>query len=140
MSRLSFNPKNAVRVTFMGESSVDEGEPGREYFYLTLQCVADDNSIFQGPPERRSFKHNPQALMDKKYFYAEQLIGLSLANGDPGFPCLLESVYSYLCHGLDLKVYPNIDDLPSEVDIKGKLQQVSKHGKNEYMGNNEFLF
>ena len=38
-------------------------------------------------------------------------------------------------------VYPNIDDLPSDVDIKEKLQQVSKHGKkNEYMCNNEFLF
>ena len=68
MARLSFNPNNAVHVTYMDESSVDEGGPGREYFYLTLQCVADDNSIFQGPPERQLFKHNPQALKDKKIF------------------------------------------------------------------------
>ena len=61
--------------------------------------------------------------MEKKYFYAGQLIALSLANGGPGFPCLSEAVYSYLCYGLNLRVYPSMDDLPDD-DIKDKLEQV----------------
>ena len=48
--------------------------------------------MFQEPPERRSFNHNTQALMEKKYLYAGQLISHSLANGGPGFPCLSEAV------------------------------------------------
>ena len=73
LSRYSFNSKKAIRVTFLGDSGVDIGGPGREYFYLTLQCVASDNSLFQGPSERRSFRHNPQAVIEKKYLYAGQL-------------------------------------------------------------------
>lgn len=61
--------------------------------------------------------------MEKKYFYAGQLIALSLANGGPGFPCLAETVYSYLCYGLDLKVIPTVDDL-TDNETKGKLEQV----------------
>ena len=123
LSRLSFNSKKAVRVTFLGDAGVDEGGPGREYFYLTLQCIAEDNSIFQGPCERRSFKHNPQALLERKYYYAGQLIALSLANGGPGFPCLSEAVYSYLCYGLNVRILPTMDDI-SDDDIKNKLEQV----------------
>jgi hypothetical protein len=123
LSRFSFNCNKSIRVTFLGDSGVDEGGPGREYFYLTLQCVADDNSILQGPCGTRSFKHNPQALMEKKYFYAGQLIALSLANGGPGIPCLCEAVYSYLCYGLNLRVYPTMLDIPDD-DIKEKLEQV----------------
>ena len=73
---------------------------------------------------QRSFRHNPQALMKRKYFYAGQFIALSLANGGSGFPCLSETVYSYLCHGLDLKVYPTVDDLP-DTDMKEQLEKVS---------------
>ena len=123
MSRLSFNSNKSICVTFLGDSGVDDGGPGREYFYLTLQCVADDNSIFQGPCGARSFEHNAQTLMEKKYFYAGQLIALSLANGGPGFSCLCEAVYSYLCYGLTLRVYPTMEDIPDD-DIKEKLEQV----------------
>lgn len=49
LSRLSFNSKKAVRVTILGDARVDEGGPGREYFYLTLQCITEDNSISKGP-------------------------------------------------------------------------------------------
>ena len=123
MSKLSFDNNKAVRVTFLGESSVDEGGPGKEFFYLTLKCVAEDNTIFQGPPDRRSFRHNPQALRESKYFYAGKLITLSLANGGPGFLCLSEAVYNYFCYGLNQTVYPTISDLP-DTDIKEQLEQV----------------
>ena len=53
------------------------------------------------------------------------LVALSLANGGPGLPCLVESVFNYLCYGLGSKVQPEIEDLPDN-EIKQKLEKVNK--------------
>lgn len=50
-------------------------------------------------------------------------VALSLANGGPGFPCLAESVFNYLCYGLGPKVQPKIEEL-ADIEIKGKLEKV----------------
>ena len=68
----------------------------RRFFVLALQELAEDSSIFQGPPHGRFFLHNVQALASRKYFYAGMLVAVSLANGGPGLPCLAEAVYEYL--------------------------------------------
>lgn len=123
MSKLSFDNHKAIRVTFLGEPSIDEGGPKKEFFYLALKSMASDSSIFQGSPEKLSFRRNPQALMERKYFYAGKLVALSLANGGPGLPCLSKAVYNYFCHALNLTVYPSIEDLP-DVDVKEQLKRV----------------
>lgn len=71
----------------------------------------------------------PELLKDAKYFYAKyfyagKMISLSLANGGPVFPCLSETVYSYICHGLNFTIRPTMEDLPDS-DIKGQLEEVT---------------
>ena len=123
-SRSSFDSQKAVNIIFVGEEAVDAGGPKREFFHLALEALANDGQIFQGPSDRRSFVHNIQAVAHKKFFYAGMLVALSLANGGPGFPCLAESVFNYLCYGLGPKVQPEMKDLP-DLEMKGKLEEVT---------------
>ena len=123
LSKYSFDCHKSVQVTFVGEEAVDEGVPRREFFHLALEEMANDNTIVQGPPTSRSFMHNVQALQDRKYFYAGMLVSVSLANGGPGFTCLSEAVYHYLCYGLEMRVTPTVNDVP-DIEMQRKLQRV----------------
>ena len=112
LSKYSFDYHKSVQITFVGEEAVDEGRPKREFFHLALQAMADEHTIFQGPSHGRSFVHIVQALAGRKFFFAGLLVALSLANGGPGFPCLAESVFNYLCYRLEAGVQPDVDDVP----------------------------
>lgn len=65
-----------------------------------------------------------QGLTSRKFFYAGMLVAVSLANGGPGLNCLSETVYTYLCHGLQCKFTPDLSLIP-DLDIKESLEQVS---------------
>ena len=80
---------------------MDDGVPSQEFFTLGLMKMSKDTTIFQGPPECRSFVHNLQCLQKITFFYAGLFVGLSLANGGPGLACLVKTIYSYLCYGLE---------------------------------------
>ena len=124
ISSSGFEERKALRVVFVGEEAVDDGGPRREFFSLALQGVANDNTMFQGPENARSFLHNTQALASRRYFYAGKLVALSLAGGGPGFPCLSETVYKYLCYGINAQLALKIEELP-DYDIREKLDKVS---------------
>ena len=52
------------------------------------------------------------------------LVATSLANGGPGFPCLLQAVYSYLSHGLcPGKIQLVIEDI-ADFKVKEHLLKV----------------
>lgn len=123
LSKCTFDCHKSVHVTFVGEEAVDEGGPSREFFHLALEGLANDNMLFQGPSNSRSFVHNVQALQDRKYFYAGMLVAVSLANGGSGFSCLSEAVYSYFYRGLETRVIPTVNDVP-DVEVQRKLQRV----------------
>ena len=96
ISKPVFDPFLPVRVTFIGEPAVDDGEPCREFFSLALMKMSEDTTIFQGPPECRSFVHNMQGLQKRTFFLVGLFVGLSLANGGPGLACLAKTIYNYL--------------------------------------------
>ena len=104
ISKPAFNPLFPIRVTFISESAVDEGGPSREFFTLALLKMSEDASIFHRNDNAKLFTHNVQGLKKRLFFYGWDvcfpLISLSLANGSPGISCLSETVYSYLCYGL----------------------------------------
>ena len=100
VKKASFNPINPLRVTFIGEPAVNEGGPRREFFSLVLAKIASDRSIFHGPEDSRTFIRNFQGVQNRLFYIVGMLVATSLANGGPGFPYLLQAVYSYLFHGL----------------------------------------
>lgn len=120
-----------MNVTFVGEKGADAGGPKREFFHLALQAMANDGQLFHGPFDRRLFVHNIQAVAMRKFFFAGELVAVSLANGDPGLPCMSKAVFNYICYGLGPMVEPELDDI-QDFEIKEKLNRVSTgFGKRE---------
>lgn len=99
------------RVTFLGESAVDDGGPRREFFMLVISSLREQNSLFQGPADRRVLRHNTTALQEKVYLTMGKIIGLSLVHGGPGPKFLAPTVVDYLFGGLN-KVQPRLEDIP----------------------------
>lgn len=124
VKKTSFNPINPLHVTFIGEPAVDEGGPRREFFSLVLAKVSSDRSIFHGSEDSRIFIRNFQGVQNRLFYIAGMLVAISLANGGPGFPCLSQTIYSYLSHGLcPGKIQPVVEDIP-DVKVKEHLLKV----------------
>ena len=124
VTKASFDPINPLRVTFIGEPAVDEGGPRREFFSLVLAKIACDKSIFHGSDDSRTFVRNVQGLQNRLFYMAGMLVAISLANGGPGFPCLSQTIYSYICHGLcPGKIQPVIGDV-TDIKVKEYLLKV----------------
>ena len=112
LSKPSFNPLNPVRVTFISEAAIDEGGPRREFFALGLSKMTEDPAIFCGLANARLFTHNLQGIRKQIFYMAGVFVALSLANGGPALKCLSESVYSYLCYGLQKgKIVSKVDKI-----------------------------
>ena len=131
ISKPNFDPLLPVRVTFIGEPAVDDGGPCREFFSLALMKMSEDTTVFQGPPQCRSFVHNIQGLQKRTFFYAGLFLGLSLANGGPGLGCLAKTIYSYLCYGLQNRRECYEEEIPY-YEIREQLQQVFKNIMHAY--------
>ena len=126
ISKSSFNPKVPIRVTFIREAGIDEGSLRREFFSLAMAKMAEDSTIFQGPPGSKSFVRNVEGIRKRKFFLAGMFVALSLANGGQGIDCLSETVYSYLCHGsCPEKISPKVDDIVDE-KVRKHLDKVER--------------
>ena len=73
--------------------------------------------------ERTQFVHNMQGLQKRTFFYAGLFVGISLANGGPGLACLANTIYSYLCYGLENRGGFHEEKIPCD-EIKDQLQKV----------------
>ena len=98
---------------------MDERGPSRVLYIGST----NDVTRLQGPEHSQFFVHNVEALANRKFYYAGQLVAISLANGRPSLNCLAEAVYEYFCHGLQCKITPNISLIP-DCDIQESLKQV----------------
>ena len=85
---------------------------------------ACDKSKFHGSHDSRTFVRNVQALQNRLFYIAGMLVIISLANDGPGFPCLSQTIYSYLCHGLcPGKIQLVIGDI-TDIKVKEHLLKV----------------
>lgn len=74
--------------------------------------MTEDPGIFCGPASARLFAHNLQGIRKQIFYMAGVFVALSLANGGPALKCLSESVYSYLCYGLQKgKIVSKVDEI-----------------------------
>ena len=51
---------------------MDAGGPRREFFHLAMKAMANDPTLFQGLPNKRSFAHNVQAMAQRNFFWQEE--------------------------------------------------------------------
>ncbi|KAL3967315.1 M-phase phosphoprotein 8 [Sarotherodon galilaeus] len=106
MGRSNFSPEKKIDVKFtddygISEGAVDNGGPTREFFRLCLCEVKDKLGIFEGPPNAKVLTCNSKAMKDNGYYYAGQIMAMSIAHGGQS-PCFLsELLYECLQKGPD---------------------------------------
>lgn len=61
-SRPTFNVSKMLKVTFIGESAVDDGGPRREFFQLLLQEAFSSSGLFVGWPDHVIPLHHIEAV------------------------------------------------------------------------------
>ncbi len=62
----SFHTSKMLKVTFIGEISVDDGGPRRELFSVLMRELFNKSSLFTGWPENAVPVHNVRALAENK--------------------------------------------------------------------------
>ena len=111
-----------IRVTFLGESGVDDGGPRREYFMLLRNVIAHNSTVFSGPLDRRVLQHNTTALQDNTYYIIGKIFALSFIHGGPSPSFLAPCIIDYIIGGIE-NVTPSISDVP-DVEIQEAIRKV----------------
>jgi len=97
LSRKSFCPENKISVKFCddlgtAEGAVDQGGPKREFFTLALESIMN-SQIFCGSESNKFLSCNASCRTNEYYFFAGEIIAMSLVHGGPGFRCLAPAVF-----------------------------------------------
>uniref|UniRef100_A0A9J7ZQE8 HECT domain-containing protein n=1 Tax=Cyprinus carpio carpio TaxID=630221 RepID=A0A9J7ZQE8_CYPCA len=127
MGRSNFSPEKKVDVKFTddygtSEGAVDNGGPTQEFFRLCLHEIKDKIGIFEGPSNAKVLTCNSKAMKDNAYFYAGQIMAMSIAHGGQS-PCFLsELMYECLQKGPD-NVKVKTEDITDE-ETRSQLQLV----------------
>ena len=111
-----------LKVTFVGEPAADEGGPLREFFYLLVQSISKNNSLFCGEEGNRVPQVNAVELKKQTYKKVGEMLATSLVHGGPAPHFFSEAVADYILFGMD-KVRVTVSDVPDN-DVRSKLIKV----------------
>ena len=103
LSRKTFSPENKVSVKFCddlgtAEGAVDQGGPKREFFTLVLDAIMN-SQIFCGSENSKFLSCSASCQSNDYYFFAGEVIAMSLVHGGPGFRCMAPVVYDSIVYG-----------------------------------------
>ena len=107
----------------MSEPAVVAGGPLREFFYLLLHEVQENNTLLCGPRTSRSLTHNVMHLEKMTYYYIGVFLALSIVHGGPAPKFFSSAVADYIVYGVK-KVKAEICDV-TDVAIQKSLQKVA---------------
>ena len=102
-----------LKVTFIGEPGVDEGGPLREFLFLLVTSIAQNNTLFHGGPTSRVPMHNVVELERMTYYHVGACLALSIIHGGPAPQFFSPAVASYIAYGAKI-VKATVDDVPDE--------------------------
>ena len=111
-----------ICVTFLGEPAVDAGGPLREFFYLMLSEIAQNNTLFCGKVSARIPKHNMVELSKQTYKYIGSILAASIVHGGPAPKFFSTAVANYIVYGIE-HAKASVEDVPCPL-MKEKLQKV----------------
>ncbi|XP_028667124.1 G2/M phase-specific E3 ubiquitin-protein ligase-like [Erpetoichthys calabaricus] len=127
MSRPNFTPKKRIDVKFtddigISEGAVDLGGPKREYFRLCLKYLKDYSGMFEGASGSKLLSCNSAALKENCYFFAGQLIAMSVVHGGQS-PCFFSPIlYKSLAKGPE-NTEAEVEDI-LDIDIRNQLIEI----------------
>ncbi|XP_019857667.1 PREDICTED: G2/M phase-specific E3 ubiquitin-protein ligase-like [Amphimedon queenslandica] len=105
-----FDPKNQLKVTFVGEAGEDIGGLRREFWRLFVSSAAQE--YFIGEASCKTFQPNVQALQDEVYERLGEWIAMSVVQDGFGFPMLAPSIYEYMVTGTCTCTNIPVQDIP----------------------------
>jgi hypothetical protein len=112
--------KKRLRITFVGEPGVDAGGPLKEFFYLLLQEISRNKSLFHGSETSLFPVHNMFELSQNTFYYVGCIFAASIIHVGVGPHFFANSVADYLLFG---SLTPCIEDVFDSL-IKEKLLKV----------------
>ena len=87
-----------LKVTFIGEASVDEGGPHREFFQLSVKEVLRMPSLFTGWPHNVVPQHNVEAVANNTYFTIGKLLATCLIQGEEPPACFSPGIADFIIY------------------------------------------
>ncbi|XP_058886533.1 uncharacterized protein LOC131737988 [Acipenser ruthenus] len=128
MSRPNFLPTKQMDIKFtdnegISEGAVDLGGPKREFLRLVLEYVRDHSGMFEGTQGKKVLACSIAALKGNSYFYAGQLMAMSVIHGGPPPQFLSPVLTEALICGPD-KVIVSAEDVANE-EIRSQIILVS---------------
>ncbi len=130
-SKASFNCSKMLKVTFIGEASVDDGGPRRELFQLLMKDCFSKSSLFTGWPGNAVPLHNVEALALNRFYLVGKMVSTSLVQGGQPPLCLAKAVADFLIFD-EIKSDPCLEDIP-DIFVREKLQALAKAKSTEEM-------
>ncbi len=105
----SFNVSNMLKVVFIGEQSVDDGGPRREFLQLLQKGAFTRYELFSGWPLNVAPIHNVVAVAANSYYMSSEKISL-IKGGQPPVCFSVFVAENMVCD--EVKSKPNLDDIP----------------------------
>lgn len=126
-SRSSFTVSKMLKVVFIGDASVDEGGPRREFFQLLMKESFSLSGLFAGWPSNVVPIHNVEAVTSNKYFIVGKMIATCLIQGGQPPVCFAPAIAEYLVFN-EVRSKPALDDI-YDYSVRQKLEKVvhSRH-------------
>lgn len=124
-SRPTFNVSKMLKVIFIGDTSVDEGGPRREFFQLLMKEAFSVSGLFAGWPDSVVPIHNVAAVTSNEYYVVGKMIATSLVQGGQPPVCFAPAIAEYLVYD-KIRSEPNMNDIYDH-SVREKLEKVASY-------------
>ena len=121
-SKTTTDVSKRLKVVLIGESSIDEGGPCREYLQLALKEIFVKSGLFVGWPQNVIPVSNTNALMENKFYIVGRLISTCLVQGGVGPMCFSKAAAEFLVFN-EIRCKPSVFDI-HDCTVRDKLLQV----------------
>ena len=121
-SRSTFDISKMLRVCFIGDASIDDGGPRREFFSLLLREIFVKSGLFYGWPDHVVPLHHIEAITTNKFYMIGKMLATCMIQGGEPPVCFSNAVAEYLAYER-IESRPCIDDIP-DVSIRSLMNEV----------------
>ena len=112
-----------LRIEFENEEGVDAGALKCAFFECLLTEM--NEKLFEGEPTHRVPRRDSN--IDKNFQSAGMMIGHSIMQGGPSFPCFCPAIYNFMLFGnkeLALEELPSVNDIPKNAATAGIIDLI----------------
>lgn len=115
-SKSTFNVSKLLKVTIVGEQSVDDGGPRRELFQVLMREAFTLSGLFVGWPCHVIPIHNIEAIANNSYYVVGKMISTSIVQGGQPPVCFATPVADFLVFN-EVKCSPSLKDI-SDINLR----------------------